>query len=161
MSEHHITLQTPGQLVNANLTLAQTTLIKKLGIRRQWIGALVSRLNKQAGSYTTARSSLMVPMTQRFDGESGCSRAYSMLSKSRQHKTLIIKPVNSTWHFSPHRREKRNSSIHQREARIPTPATLSRTPLLKAWLERGSIGATTVTLDLAFLRYVLVKAFPE
>src|SRR5882724_3349971 len=33
-----------GQLVNAQLTLAQTTLAKKLGMSRQWIGELVHRL---------------------------------------------------------------------------------------------------------------------
>ena len=36
-----------GQLVNARLTLAQTTLSKKLGISRQWIGELVSRLERE------------------------------------------------------------------------------------------------------------------
>jgi len=35
-----------GQLVNARLTLAQTTLSKKLGISRQWVGELVSRLER-------------------------------------------------------------------------------------------------------------------
>ena len=42
-----------GQLVNARLTLAQTTLSKKLGISRQWIGdARESAWRGQAGSST-------------------------------------------------------------------------------------------------------------
>src|SRR5215813_8519944 len=33
-----------GQLVNTQLTLAQTTLAKKLGNSRQWVGVLLERL---------------------------------------------------------------------------------------------------------------------
>src|SRR5258708_35458711 len=33
-----------GQLVNAQLTLAQTTLARKLGLSRQWVGELVQGL---------------------------------------------------------------------------------------------------------------------
>ena len=36
-----------GQLVNARLTLAQTTLRWKLGISRQWVGELVKRLERE------------------------------------------------------------------------------------------------------------------
>src|SRR5215470_620613 len=36
-----------GNLVNATLTLAQTTLSKRLGISRQWIGELITRLERE------------------------------------------------------------------------------------------------------------------
>jgi hypothetical protein len=127
-----------GQLVNARLTLAQTTLSKKLGISRQWIGELVSRLEREGW---IEHHSSKLP-----DGTNSSSvwrvgrmlkRLLVMLSKSQQRKTPAIKPAKSTWHFSPKKLEKRNFSIQLREAQIPTPAILSRIPLLKAWLGRG------------------------
>src|SRR5215212_400226 len=80
-----------GQLMNAQLTLAQTTLSEKLGISRQWIGELVGMLER-----------LLV-----------------MLSKSRQRKTLVNKPAKSTWQFSPSIEDKRILLILKKEKTPP------------------------------------------
>jgi Mn-dependent DtxR family transcriptional regulator len=127
-----------GQLVNTQLTLAQTTLSKKLGISRQWIGELVSRL-EQTG--WIIHHSEKLP-----DGTNGSTiwrvgrmlkRLLVMLSKSGQRKTLASKPAKSTWHFSPRKLEKEFSLILEKEKTPPRPETLGRIPLLKAWLQRG------------------------
>jgi DNA-binding Lrp family transcriptional regulator len=130
-----------GQLVNANLTLAQTTLSKKLGISRQWIGELVARLS--AAGWIEHHS------TKLPNGTNSSSvwrvgrmlkRLLVMLSKSRQHKTPAPKPAKSTWHFSPRKLEKTLSSIQEKETQAPKLETLSCVPLLKVWLQRGREG---------------------
>jgi hypothetical protein len=127
-----------GQLVNARLTLAQTTLSKKLGISRQWIGELVSRLEREGW---IEHYSPKLP-----DGTNGSTifrvgrmfkRLLVMLAKSNQRKTSVFKPAKNTWHFSPRELEKRTLSIQQRGTQGPKLETLSRIPLLKAWLGRG------------------------
>jgi DNA-binding Lrp family transcriptional regulator len=127
-----------GQLVNTQLTLAQTTLSRKLGISRQWIGELVSRLDREGW---IEHFSLKLP-----DGTNGSTifrvgrmlkRLLVMLAKSKQRKSPVPKPAKNTWHFSPRELEKRTLYIQQRESQAPKPETLIRVPLLKAWLGRG------------------------
>jgi hypothetical protein len=127
-----------GQLVKAQITLAQTTLSKKLGISRQWIGELVARLS--AAGWIEHHSSKLP------DGTNSSSvwrvgrmlkRLLVMLSKSRLHKTPAPKPAKSTWHFSPRKLETEISLIREKEKTPPRPETLGRIPLLKAWLQRG------------------------
>jgi Mn-dependent DtxR family transcriptional regulator len=127
-----------GQLMNAHLSLAQTTLAHKLGISRQWVGELVNRLDREGWIEHQAPK---LP-----DGTNGSTmfRAGRMLKrlvvtllKSKQQKTPIIKPAKSSWHFSPLKREKELLSILQREKAPPRPALLERIPLLKVWLQRG------------------------
>jgi hypothetical protein len=128
-----------GQLVNARLTLAQTTLAKKLGISRQWVGELVSRLEK-AGWVEHASQKLPDGTNSSTIFRAGrmLKRLLVMLAKSRQRKSPIPKPAKSTWHFSPKKLEKDILSIQQRESKNPKPETLSRIPLLKAWIARGT-----------------------
>jgi Mn-dependent DtxR family transcriptional regulator len=127
-----------GQLVNAHLTLAQTTLSKKLGISRQWIGELVSRL-EQTG--WIAHHSEKLP-----DGTNGSTvwrvgrllkRLLVMLSKSRRGEKQGRTPANTRWHFSPTKVEKEISFILAKEKVLPAPEVIARIPMLKRWLERG------------------------
>ena len=127
-----------GQLVNARLTLAQTTLSKKLGISRQWMGELVSRLQMTGW---LGHASQKLP-----DGTNGSTsvrigrmlkRLLVMLARAAAAKSLSIQPAKSTWHFSPLKREKENFSILAREKELPTPEVIARIPTLKRWLERG------------------------
>jgi Mn-dependent DtxR family transcriptional regulator len=127
-----------GQLMNAQLTLAQTTLSKKLGISRQWVGELAQRLTS-AGWIEYHSSKLP-------DGTNSSSvwrvgrmlkRLIVMLLKSRQRKSPATKPAKHQWHFSPQKREKEILLILEKEKEPPKPETLARVPLLKRWLERG------------------------
>src|SRR5215208_896818 len=96
-----------GQLMNAHLSLAQTTVAKKLGISRQWVGTLVHRLEETGWLVHTSEK---LP-----DGTNGSTiwragrllkRLLIMLTKSKQRKTPMPKPAKSTWLFSPLKREK-------------------------------------------------------
>ena len=127
-----------GQLVNARLTLAQTTLSKKLGISRQWVGELVSRL-KRAGWLEPSSPKLL-------DGTDGSSvwrvgrmlkRLLVMLGKSRRGDKRGNTPAKSTWHFSPLRREKAILSLLSKEQELPHPRLLEKIPLLGQRLTRG------------------------
>ena len=89
-----------GQLMNTQLELAQTTLARKLGISRQWVGTLVQRL-EDAGWIEHSSPTLA-------DGTNGSTvwrvgrllkRLLVMLAKSPRRKTPIQKPAKSTWHF--------------------------------------------------------------
>src|SRR6476659_6436951 len=91
-----------GQLVNARLTLAQTTLSKKLGISRQWIGELVSRLEREGW---LEHSSLKLPdgtnSSTIFRAGRMLKRLLVMLSKSRRGEKRESTPAKGTWQFSP------------------------------------------------------------
>ena len=127
-----------GQLVNARLTLAQTTLSKKLGISRQWVGKLVNRLER-AGWVEHVSQKLPDGTNGSTLWRIGCQlkRLLVMLSKSRGGEKLRNPPAKSTWHFSPLRREKEIFSLLAREKELPTPEVIARIPMLKRWLERG------------------------
>jgi len=127
-----------GQLVNARLTLAQTTLSKKLGISRQWVGELVSRLER-AGWVEHASQKLPDGTNGSTLWRIGCQlkRLLVMLSKSRGGEKLRNPPAKSTWHFSPLKREKEIFSFLAREKEPPAPEVIARIPMLKKWLERG------------------------
>ena len=127
-----------GQLVNARLTLAQTTLSKKLGISRQWVGQLVRRLEREGWVEHIA--------PKLADGTHGSTtwrvgrmlkRVLVMLSKSRRAEKQINKPDNNRWHFSPQRREKEILSILEAEKELPSVEVRRRIPLLDRWLGRG------------------------
>jgi len=127
-----------GQLMNTQLELAQTTLARKLGISRQWVGTLVQRL--EAAGWLEHSSPTLA------DGTNGSTvwrvgrllkRLLVMLAKSPRRKTPIQKPAKSTWHFSPLKREKEIHTILQREKELPSGTILARIPLLRTWLVRG------------------------
>ena len=127
-----------GNLVNATLTLAQTTLSKKLGMSRQWIGTLVHRLG-EAG--WVEHYSPKLP-----NGTNGSTvwragrmlkRLLVMLAKSKQRKNLVSKPAKGHWHFSPRELEQKILSIRSTEKEPPQSEVIARIPLLKRWLERG------------------------
>jgi hypothetical protein len=127
-----------GQLVNTQLVLAQTTLARKLGLSRQWIGELVQRLESAGWIEHYAP---VLP-----DGTNGSTifrigrqlkRLLVMLAKTRRGKKPAITPAKSAWRFSPTDVEKRLLSIREKENEPPRAALLARIPLLKTWLERG------------------------
>jgi DNA-binding Lrp family transcriptional regulator len=127
-----------GQLVHAHFTLAQATLARKLGLSRQWVGILVSRL-ADAGWIEYHSSKLP-------DGTNSSSvwrvgrmlkRLLVMLAKSRRGKKQRKDTAVCHWHFSPQRREKEILSIRERENQPPTLEVLARIPMLKQWLQRG------------------------
>ena len=127
-----------GQLVNASLTLAQTTLSTKLGISRQWIGELVGRLERAGWLEHT---SLKLPdgtnSSTVFRAGRMLKRLLVMLAKSNQRKTSVFKPAKCHWHFSPLKREKEILSLLSNEQELPSPHLLEKIPLLGQWLTRG------------------------
>jgi Mn-dependent DtxR family transcriptional regulator len=127
-----------GQLMNAQIELAQTTVARKLNISRQWVGELSHRL---AETGWLEYSSEKLP-----DGTNGSSvwrigrqlkRLLVMLAKSKQLKSPIKTDAKSTWHFSPHPREKKILAILDKEKEPPSEKILEKMPLLKRWLARG------------------------
>jgi hypothetical protein len=127
-----------GQLMNTQLSLAQTTIARKLGISRQWVGTLVQRL--EAAGWIEHSSPTLA------DGTNGSTiwrvgrllkRLLIMLAKSNRRKNPIVKPAKSTWHFSPHKREKEVLFILAKEQEPPKPHILAKLPLLGQWLKRS------------------------
>jgi len=128
-----------GQLVNARLTQAQTTLSKKLGISRQWVGELVSRLER-AGWVEHASQKLPDGTNGSTLWRIGCQlkRLLVMLSKSRRGEKRGNPPAKSTWHFSPLiKREKEILPLLSKEQELPSLHLLEKIPLLGQWLTRG------------------------
>jgi hypothetical protein len=122
--------------MNAHLALAQTTVAKKLGISRQWIGTLVHRLEETGWLVHTSEK---LP-----DGTNGSTiwragrmlkRLLVMLTKSKRRKTSTKPAAKCTWHFSPLRREKEILSLLAKENEPPKPHILAKMPLLyKRWV---------------------------
>ena len=129
-----------GNLMNAQLELAQTTIAKKLGISRQWVGILVHRL-EAAGWIEHASPKLA-------DGTNGSTlwrvgrtlkRLLIMLAKSKRGKSSTKSDAKSTWHFFPLNREKEILSLRAKEKEPPSEAILAKIPLLRTWLARGGV----------------------
>lgn len=131
--------QNRGNLFSARITLAQTTLAKKLGLSRQWVGELVHRLD-EAGwlvhvcpklpDGTNSPTMFMIGRQLK--------RVLVMLTKSKRRKKRPTKEAaKSTWHFSPSAEEKKQILIREKEKTPPKPELLARIPLLRQWLERG------------------------
>jgi hypothetical protein len=127
-----------GNLINARLTVAQTTLAHKLDMSRQWVGEMVSRLEREGW---LQHESPKLP-----DGMNGSTifsagrmlkRVVVMLLKSRQRKSPGKPAAKDPWYFSPLRREKEILAILAKENTLPNPALLEKIPLLKVWLQRG------------------------
>jgi DNA-binding Lrp family transcriptional regulator len=127
-----------GHLMNAQLSLAQTTLAQKLGISRQWVGTLVQRL-EDTGWIEHFSPKLA-------DGTNGSSvwrigrtlkRLLVMLLKSKRNKNPVKIPANGRWHFSPLKEERRILTLLEKENEPPKPHVLAKIPLLGQWLQRG------------------------
>jgi hypothetical protein len=130
--------QSRGQLMVGQVTLAQGTLARKLGLSRQWVGILLTRL-QDAGWIEYA-----VPVLD--DGIRGSTifrvgrqlkQLLVMLLKSRKRKTPAKSDDKRRWQFSPSLEEKRQKAILEKENQPPTLEILKRIPLLKHWLARG------------------------
>src|SRR5215468_5181509 len=112
-----------GQLMNTQLTLAQTTLAKKLGISRQWVGILLDRL--QAAGWIEYTAPWLGPgMRGSTSYRIGrmLKRLLIMLSKSKRQKTPAKPAAKPSWQFSPSKlalkmrfiEEKENKPLDQR-----------------------------------------------
>ena len=130
-----------GNFFTAHLPLAQTTLAKKLGLSRQWVGELVRRL-EQAGWIRHYSPTLP-------DGTNGSTiftigpqlkRLLITLAKSHRRKSPMKATARTHWHFSPTPVEKKQILIREKEELPPSETVLSKIPLLKRWLERGQTG---------------------
>jgi hypothetical protein len=93
--------QSRGQLMVGQITLAQSTLARKLGLSRQWVGELVHRL--EAAGWIEHYSPTLP------DGTNGSTifrvgrqlkRLLMMLLKSRKRKTPIKSDANRRWQWS-------------------------------------------------------------
>ena len=127
-----------GNLINARLELAQTTVAKKLGISRQWIGELTARL--EATGWLEHVSPKLPDGTNTstvWRAGRQLKRLIIMLVKSNRRKSPIPKPAKCAWRFSPPEREKEIRKILARENEPPSEAILAKIPLLRRWLERG------------------------
>jgi hypothetical protein len=127
-----------GQLVNAQLTLAQTTLARKLGLSRQWVGELVHRLE------VTGWIEHFSPTLP--DGTNGSTifrigrtlkRLLVMLTKSRRGKKREKHTDKSRWRFSPTKVEKQLLTIREKEKEPLPERILRHFPLLQSWMDRG------------------------
>ena len=125
----------------AEVTLAQTTLARKLGLSRQWVGTLLSRL--QEAGWLDCHAPILA------DGMRGSTifrvgrqlkRMLLMLTKGRARKTPNKSVANRRWQFSPLKREKEKQVILEREQQPPSLDILQKIPLLQAWLTRGAPG---------------------
>jgi hypothetical protein len=127
-----------GQLGNAQLTLAQGTLARRLGLSRQWVGILLERL-QEAGWLEYHAPIVAAGMRGSTIFRVGCQlkRLLVMLAKAGQRKRRAKPPDKSRWQFSPSNEEKKILSIRAKENRPPKPHLLAKIPLLRRWLERG------------------------
>jgi DNA-binding Lrp family transcriptional regulator len=136
--------QSRGQLVNGQITLAQGTLARKLGLSRQWVGELLERL-QDAGwieYYAPVLDDGMRGSTIFRVGRQ-LKRLLIMLLKSKKRKTPAKSDVKNPWRFSPSIKEKKHKAILESENTPPKPELLKRIPLLKQWLERGNTSERT------------------
>lgn len=127
-----------GRLMLAEVTLAQTTLARKLGLSRQWVGTLLSRL-QEAGWLECYAPRLLDGMcgSTVFRPGRQLKRVLLMLTKGRARKTSKKLVANKRWQFSPSQREKEKQIVLEREQQPPSLDILRKIPLLQAWLTRG------------------------
>jgi hypothetical protein len=126
-----------GKVPGAQFTLAQTTLARKLGLSRQWVGILLARL--QAAGWVEFYAPTLP------DGTNGSTifrpgrqlkRLLITLLKSRRAKRPATEPAKTRWHFLPSSEEKKINLIRQKEKEPPPERVLVKMPLLRTWLKR-------------------------
>ena len=127
-----------GNLMGTRITLAQTTLARKLDLSRQWVGILLGRL-QEAGWLECYAPRLATGMhgSTIFAPGSQLKRLLVTLTKDRAGKSPNKSAAHSRWRFSPTNVEKRLFAIREREREGPSKEVLARIPLLKRWLGRG------------------------
>jgi len=127
-----------GRLMLAEVTLAQTTLARKLGLSRQWVGILLGRL-QDAGWLECYAPTLDDGMRGSMIFRAGrqLKRLLVMLGKAKPCKTPTKSVAKTRWQFSPTPREKKQTLIQQKEHQPPSERVLSQIPLLRLWLGRG------------------------
>src|SRR5262245_59331725 len=127
-----------GDLMVAQLTLAQTTVARKTGLSRQWIGILLGRL-QEAGWLECYAPRLPGGMhgSTIFRVGRQLKRLVMTLRNSRAAKSPTQSAAHTRWHFSPSHKEKKILQIQKREKEPPKPELLHRIPLLRQRLERG------------------------
>jgi hypothetical protein len=142
-----------GELINVHLPLAHSTLARKLGLSRQWIGVLLARL-QEAGwleCYAPALENGMKGSTIFCVGRQ-FKRLLTMLSKAKPRKRPTKSAANTRWQFSPTNVEKKQFLIQHTEQQPPSEHILSKIPLLRLWLGReASKSSETLLLGSAKL----------
>jgi DNA-binding Lrp family transcriptional regulator len=130
--------QSRGQLMHGQITLAQGTLARKLGLSRTWTQVLVSRL-QEGGWIEYAAPVLENGMRGSCSFRVGrqLKRLLIMLVKCRKKKKPAKSAANSHWQFSPSTEEKKQTLIREAENAPPKPELLARIPVLRLWLQRG------------------------
>jgi|SRR5215813_4539456 len=120
------------------VTLAQTTLARKLGLSRQWVGILLGRLQESGWleCYTPLLDDGMRGSTI-FRAGRQLKRLLLLLLKAKPRKMLAKLAANTRWQFSPTYVEKQQLLLRQKEQEPPSELLLSKLPLLKLWLGRG------------------------
>jgi len=127
-----------GQLVGIELTLAQGTLARKLGLSRQWIGILLGRL--QAAGWVECFAPTLdggMKGSTVFRVGRQCKRLLLILLKAKPCKKPTKSAANTHWQFSPTFLEKKHILLRQKEQTPPSETVLAKLPLLRLWLGRG------------------------
>jgi hypothetical protein len=137
-----------GDLFHAQIRASHASLGAELGLSREWTCKLAGRL--QSAGWLHYRALRLPDGTfevGRFSVGRTLKRLLCMLRGYRkpQHH---VNARSSSFPLLQKERERIFSSIRkktlEREQEPPRQATLSKIPLLKAWLKRGSIDATQV-----------------
>lgn len=124
--------ESQGRMMNATITLAQTTLAKKLNISRPWIIELGKRLQEQGWlEHESPRIEYGLSGSTVWTIGRQMKRLLVMLNKSHQRpkQTQALSPVKKTQHFSPVYTDVKSISL-------PIMA-LKAIPLLQTWINRG------------------------
>jgi hypothetical protein len=130
--------QSKGQLHKGQVTLAQTTLAKKLGLSRQWVGILLARLRQEGWlEFYAPKLETGIRGSTIFRIGRQLQRILLKLIKSKPKKNEVDLPANERWQFSPSKEEKKTLLILKKERIPPHSDILNRLPLLRTWLNRG------------------------
>jgi hypothetical protein len=128
-----------GNVHTAQFTLAQTSLARKLGLSRQWVGILLARL--QAAGWLEFYAPTLA------DGTNGSTifrpgkqlqRLLIMIAKAHRPKKPAQPIAKTSWHFLPLQEEQKILLRRRKENEPPPERILERIPLLRRWMKRGT-----------------------
>lgn len=124
--------------MNAHLTLAQTTIAKRLNISRQWIGILTKRLEAQGWirHHSAKHKDGTNESTTWWIGPQ-LKRLIIGLTKSKQRKTPIQSCDNHARHLVPLSGVKPLFRVQERENEPPSEAQMQKMPIIRKWWNWG------------------------
>src|SRR5262245_21206064 len=104
--------QSHGDLFNAQLTFAQTSIARKLGMSRQWVGELLGRLQDEGWvEYYAPTLATGMKGSTIFRIGRQLKRVLIMLRKAKREKRLRNSDVKENFQFSPSLAEKHQEKI--------------------------------------------------